>query len=437
MKYKNGLKVFAMAALTASLCMPIHATDKEAEFDLYASVYDYGARVNKVVCELPEEVLMDSIQKDTFRVVSDNKSTINLEVDNGERTIEDIYVSDSKDGERQNSGNYIIIELETNLNTQYSDVLQWDDPSFSNAPLQVEYKVEQVKPMRTTEEKETLYTWKQDEFKQELVDDFTEGESHGIHYRDYKPEEDGNKHPLIIWLHGAGEGGLNNVTHINGNKGAVAFVSEEAKEVFDDPYVLAPQSSDYWMPELELGDLVLKGTDVTKDLVACIRDYMDQNQGIDPTRVYIGGCSMGGYQTWEALFEAPDLFAAAFPICAAYEVPADKMEALKDIPLWIIHSENDSTIPVQYSRDAYENFKKAGGQATYIEYPNVQVEGQDYESHAVWVYPLNNETKDEEGTTFFQWLASQKKEEQTTNWMPLIVVTLVVAGAIFFMKRKK
>lgn len=30
---------------------------------------------------------------------------------------------------------------------------------------------------------------------------------------------------------------------------------------------------------------------------------------------------MGGYQTWETLFVAPELFVAAFPICAAYGVP--------------------------------------------------------------------------------------------------------------------
>ena len=82
-----------------------------------------------------------------------------------------------------------------------------------------------------------------DEFIQNEVDLFTSGESEeGIHYRDYKPEDDGEKHPLIIWLHGAGEGGDSNVTQINGNRGATAFISKEAQEAFDNPYVLAPQS---------------------------------------------------------------------------------------------------------------------------------------------------------------------------------------------------
>ena len=130
--------------------------------------------------------------------------------------------------------------------------------------MDVQYDVKQNKAMRNKEGNTASYSFKQHTFIQNEVDEFSEGTSaSGLHYRDFKPKKDGKKHPLIIWLHGAGEGGKNNVTQINGNRGAVAFIGEQAKKVFDTPYVLAPQSPDYWMPKLVLGDLTLKGTDNT------------------------------------------------------------------------------------------------------------------------------------------------------------------------------
>ena len=382
---------------------------QKGTFDVFANVYDYGARVNKVVIESPVVLDSESVNEETFTVSTNNKSNIGLEYENGERIVQNVYVANEK-GDKTDSGKFVVVELETNLNSEFSDVLQWDDDRFSNEPLEILYNVKQNKDIMSDDGKKVSLDLEQDEFIQSVVDDFGEGKSSdGLHYRDYKPEKDEKKHPLIIWLHGAGEGGENNVTHINGNKGAVAFTSDEAKEYFDNPYVLAPQSPDYWMPEFSVGDLVLKGTNNTDKVISLIREYIDNNEDIDENRVYIGGCSMGGYQTWEALFEAPDLFAAAFPICAAYDVPEDKMDTVKNIPLWIAHTEIDDTVPVEYSRKSYKYMKNLGSDVNYTEYPKVEVEGEDFESHAAWVYVLNNNAKTEEGISFFEWLSSQHK----------------------------
>lgn len=91
---------------------------------------------------------------------------------------------------------------------------------------------------------------------------------------------------------------------------------------------------------------------------------------------------MGGYQTWETLFAAPELFAAAFQICAAYEVPQEKLDTVKNIPIQAVHAANDDTIPVKYTQDAYNYLKSKGGNILYTEYSNVQVDGEDFASHA-------------------------------------------------------
>lgn len=411
MKFKKMITIAAaIGALSISGCAQNSTNEKkDGTFNVYASVYDYGARVDKVMIESPVTLNGDSIKKDTFTVTTNNKSTAGIDYENGERTVEKVYVSD-KNGKKADEGKYVVVELETNLNTEYSDVLQWNDDTFSNVPLEVEYKVKQNKDVETKDGKKVELKLSQDKFVQNIVDEFDSGESKdGIHYRDYKPKADGKKHPLVIWFHGAGEGGENNVTQINGNRGAVAFTTDEAKEIFDNPYVLAPQSPDYWMPEFAVGDLVLKGTDNTDKVVSLIKEYIAEHDDIDENRVYIGGCSMGGYQTWETLFAAPELFAGAFPICAAYDVPTENMDKVKEIPMWLMHAAIDDTVPVQYSRNAYKHMQELGANVLYTEYPEVKVEGQDFESHAVWVYPLNNEATTEDGTTFFEWLASQHK----------------------------
>lgn len=451
---KKAVMGAAMSLAVACAMVPAYAgaAGTQGTFDVYASVYDFGARVDKIVIESPDTVRSDSVSLDTFTVESANKSTAGIPVNNGVRKITDVYVSGSENGEKEEAGKYVIIELETKLSTPYADVLQWNEPDFTNVPLDVQYAVQQNKEMESDTGEALNYTYTQDGFVQVDVDAFGEGKSaNGIPYRDYVPQEDGKKHPLIIWLHGAGEGGGNNITHINANRGAVAFVSEEAQNALDKPYVLAPQSPDYWMPELVLGDLTLNGTDNTQNLVALIKEYISAHPNVDTSRVYIGGCSMGGYQTWETLFAAPDLFAAAFPICAAYEVPTDKLDTVKNVPIWLVHAENDDTIPVQYTRDAYAYLKDHGGNVHYTEYPNVQVDGEDFAPHASWIYPLNNDPKTEDGTAFYDWMAAQHKDtaeaeassatssttSSTTSIVFVVLAAAVIIVGVGMIKKKK
>lgn len=383
---------------------------QEAKFDLSAGVYDYGIRVDKIIIESPVEVDGNSLDAETFTVTTNNESNAESEYENGDRTVEDVYITD-EDGNKVEAGKFINIDLETKVNTKYADLLQWSDEKFSNVPLTMSYNLIQNKDIESVDGKKVALDLMQDELIQREVDEFTEGESaKGIHYRDYKPEKDGEKHPLVIWLHGAGEGGDNNVTQISANRGGVAFISNEAKEAFDNPYVLAPQSPDFWIPGDENSEGAKKnGTDNTDKLVALIKEYIAENEDIDEDRVYIGGCSMGGYQTWKTVIAAPELFAAAFPICAAYDVPVEEMEKVKDIPMWLVHCEIDDAVPVENSRKAYKGMMDLGADIQYTEYPDVKVDGEDFNPHASWIYALNNDPETEDGVSFFDWLASKTR----------------------------
>lgn len=204
--------------------------------------------------------------------------------------------------------------------------------------------------------------------------------------------------------------GSNNITHITANRGAVAFTETNNQIILDYPYVLAPQSPDFWMQELVLDNTVLNGTNWTPQLISLIEDFVSKHNEIDPDRIYVGGNSMGGYQTWELLSESPDLFAAAFPIASAYEVPENILKKVSDTPIWITHAIDDDVIPFSYSKSAYERLIEKGNRNVFFSaFKNVTLDYSQYSAHASEVYLLQNEIVNRNGLTFIEWLALQEK----------------------------
>lgn len=240
-----------------------------------------------------------------------------------------------------------------------------------------------------------------------IADKFTSGKSNGLEYRLYEPTIGEGQRPLIVWFHGSGEGKASNMTQILANKGGVGFATDEAQNIFGGAYVLAPQCPDNWS--------YLYGNDYTDQAIALIKEII-ANNNIDPNRVIIAGCSAGGKMTWNTLLKEPDMFAAAVPICAEVPVKEDLetvLEAVKDVPIWLVHSEDDGTVPVENSRQNYKVLKELGGNITYTEYKNVMGYDQgtglthNYSGHWSWVYALNNDPVNDEGVSLFGWIAKQ------------------------------
>ena len=141
----------------------------------------------------------------------------------------------------------------------------------------------------------------------------------------YEPESlaGGEKNPLIIWLHGQGEAGVDPDIAILGNE-VSALAKETIQSHFNTgevtgAYVLVPQCETYWMDEGDGtnggGSGISRYTEILKDTIDF---YLQKNTDIDTDRIYIGGCSNGGYMTMNMLITYPDIFAAAYPLCEAY-----------------------------------------------------------------------------------------------------------------------
>jgi predicted peptidase len=174
------------------------------------------------------------------------------------------------------------------------------------------------------------------------------------------------QYPLIIWLHGAGGIGTDNLQQISGDQvaGTRAWVkaSVQAKH---PAFVVVPQSSGGWgaQPVEEVSHDALSAPLV---MVVSIVESLEREFNIDPHRIYVAGQSDGGYGTWDLITKQPGLFAAAIPICGGGD--PEHAARLVKIPIWAFHGDADTAVRVSESRSMIAAITKAGGHPRYSEY---------------------------------------------------------------------
>lgn len=179
-----------------------------------------------------------------------------------------------------------------------------------------------------------------------------------IRYRWMPPAaiEEGKKYPLVLCLHGVG-----------GNSVAPAVLADDAMRKKYPCFILYPDADgEGWASTPGLARLKDR-KEMLPLVVEAVRS-LATTEAIDPARIYVTGQSMGGVGSWGAAARYSDLFAAAVPVCGAWDVnDAKKMT----IPIWAFHGDQDATVPVKFSRELTEAVTKAGGTAKYTEFAGV------------------------------------------------------------------
>ncbi len=167
-----------------------------------------------------------------------------------------------------------------------------------------------------------------------------ETDGHSIDYRYFSPvkENDSTKYPLVVWLHGMGDGECEG-RQIERQEAAL-WSSAEFQSRFRETggaFIIAPRSLEE--KELYWDDCLIY------PLRAALDDFIAQNKdSIDVSRIYVGGYSMGGKMTLKMAVAYPEFFAAAFPICPAW-VPDEAATAkLKDMPIWLTSGKLDPLV---------------------------------------------------------------------------------------------
>lgn len=222
-----------------------------------------------------------------------------------------------------------------------------------------------------------------------------------LFYRYTVPEiiRQGEKYPLVLFLHGAGERGSDNekqLTHCS-----KVFTSPVTREKYPC-YALFPQCPDkgFWAYDMRSSFKSLNPEDMPKDspeadimktVMDLVENFSNNNQ-VDKDRIYVMGLSMGGMATFDIVIRHPDFFAAAVPVCGT--VNPERITSAIKTPFRIYHGDADPVVPLLGSRKAYRALKAAGVEADLIEFPGV--------GHGSW----NPAVTDPE---FLKWMFKQKK----------------------------
>ena len=209
------------------------------------------------------------------------------------------------------------------------------------------------------------------------------------------------KYPLLLFLHGSGERGKDNEKQLVW--GSKLFITEENRKIFPAIVVFpqCPEESFWAVLKVDRTVQPVKfefdyTTEPAWPLVAAneLVKKLSNEEGVDKSRIYISGLSMGGMGTFESVYRYPDLYAAALPICGGGDVNHyDKR--IKKTAFWIFHGTADAAVNVKLSQEMVAKLKELKAEVKYSEYSGV--------NHDSW----NNAFAEPE---YLSWMLSHKKK---------------------------
>ncbi|MGW5714924.1 prolyl oligopeptidase family serine peptidase [Amycolatopsis sp. NPDC003865] len=399
----------AGAGVTAGLALPgtAHAApDGGVGFTLGAETLDGGEQITSLTLGTARTGPIDpaSLTTTTFAVHAKATSPI----DTGGQDIGydlDRPVTAARLDHRGN----VVLELSHGEGLTGGGTLGYITGKSRNVRLDLVYTITQNAPLRRHGRPVTFTRFAQGRSANPEVDAFTYHASRsGMKYRLYSPAPARGRRPLIVWLHGGGEGAslpdgyYDNETTLRANRGALGFATPEAQAIFGGAYVVAPQCTAAWMDD---------GPRFAPLVQEIVRDLL-RTRAVDPARVYVVGCSNGGYMSLKMTTVYPGTFAASVPICGVVAgrkegdpplIPDSELTAIRT-PTWLVASRDDDTVdPQANSVHAHDLIPRS----TLTLYDHVVRNGHQFPGHWSWIYVARNDPS-ARGTHVWQWMARKR-----------------------------
>jgi predicted peptidase len=420
------MKKYSLLTLLLALLAFCGYAKPTGTYKIVVEGFDWGAGVNKVILALNDTT--SKVNAADYTVFASRKSNTGpISDDTNKRDIVTAYVSD-ENGERVKTGKNITLVLSVGPQIAISSPFQYQR-SKGNVWVDYSLTIVQTKSGQVWDTSTGKIMPMIDQF--DLTGKYQYNDKLTMSYATFTPKVKKDKAPLIIWLHGGGEGGTDPTVPLLGNK-AANYASEGIQSIFEGAYVLSPQCPGAWMHNTQGVGTQGKDNDIYNEgLMALIKDYVKANPGIDANRIYVGGCSNGGYMALKLIFLYPDYFAAGYISALAYKseyIPDSDIQKIKNVPIWFVHSKDDrTTIPELTVVPVFDRLRKAGAKNVHFTYYD-QVnditnfyggKGYQYNGHWSWVYLHENLPRtDLDGSpvrvngkpvTIMEWMAAQKK----------------------------
>ena len=193
----------------------------------------------------------------------------------------------------------------------------------------------------------------------------------------YLPEDydSKDKHPLMLFLHGAGERGSD---------------LEQVKKHGPPKHIEAGKQ----FPCIVVSPQCRPGTYWDNRELVGLLDYVEANYKVDKQRIYVTGLSMGGYGTWALAMNQKDRFAAIAPICGGGDSDLLKRQNSIQIPTWVFHGAKDRVVRLEESQKMVDAMKHNNVPVKFTVYDEV--------GHNAWDPAYNDE--------LYDWLLKQKRD---------------------------
>ena len=360
--------------------------------------------INLVVVK--PEIKLDNVDPSVLTVTTNGK----------ERNVLATYPCDSR-GAFKPDGEYLALGLEKA--SGWGIGLKKGKDGAWNEEYSVKVGLKRGKTLKVGKQKFTAIDCETDKAVKDFVseaDYFNKGTYTGkltgkpgettLTYAAYEPwslKDDGVANPLVIWLHGGGEGGVDVSITLLGNE-VVALIRPEIQSHFTTEggeggaYILSVQCPTMWMNTSKgfgHGDYPSLYADVLK---SCIDEYLDQHPDVDRKRIYLGGCSNGGFMTMHMLIRHPRFFAAAYPTCEAYTdqyISDYEIKALAEENIWFVQSYDDTTVDAKtHCIPTFQRLMKAGAKNVWMsmfeDVQGIDNPGMKLFGHFSWCYLFND-----------------------------------------------
>ena len=193
-------------------------------------------------------------------------------------------------------------------------------------------------------------------------------------------ETEGEKYPLVIYVHGAGGRGRD-----------ISLIQNHSFFAHSEPFLknaisVAPQCyANSWFDIFEqLQDFI---------------EFVISDKAVDRERVYLMGASMGGYTTWQLGMTRPELFAALVPICGGGMYW--NAGRLVNTAIWAFHGDSDPTVFPEESKKFINNITAWGGKMAKLTI-------LENTGHNAWEPAFSN-------PEMWKWLFEQKNTYEPTE----------------------
>lgn len=158
-----------------------------------------------------------------------------------------------------------------------------------------------------------------------------------------------NKRPLVLRLHG---GAQNNSPDAHKTTDCLVEPGFAGKNVF----ILSPNSNALlWYEEANIVQ------------VLALVDLVEENFAIDTNKTVVTGYSDGGNGSWFFSQYYSGLFSAAIPMATSYHNTSSSGQVSQiNIPLYVIHGEDDDLFPVEITEGFVDEYINAGSDIEFI-----------------------------------------------------------------------